>query len=387
MAAMRAARQNDRNIKCIISGFYVTVYSDHADTDPWMMLPGDDFPDVTKQALPFQVTNIEGVLPLNTQIGVFPKKTVPDALYEPLFGQNAQMTIDDSERCDTRTGQPMHSYAILDAAKVINLPERIERSGLEYRCLFSGRAYDDLKNVAPWIVRLEEGNSFTRSLFTRSNASWNAWDNEPGIFFRSSAAIMDLQRHFRRFTRVKDVSGTWYLFRFWDPAVAQVHFLHIFENPHLWRNWLVTASGEQIKSLIICRASGMCTFYTLTEAVHTPEQRVFFLSQEEINKLRQNRMERSYENIARRLLKNLPQETFESLRNTTQRVAVRFVDFGFRQKSSIFALTWYELHHGPNFERYLDKTVLRSLNDKTKDEERRISELRNFLDNKQRGYS
>lgn len=46
-----------------------------------------------------------------------------------------------------------------------NLPDLLERSGLEHRCLFNGSAYDDLRNVAPWIVRLEERSAFTRHLF------------------------------------------------------------------------------------------------------------------------------------------------------------------------------------------------------------------------------
>ncbi|MEP4929489.1 MAG: hypothetical protein ABJT31_17080, partial [Hyphomicrobiales bacterium] len=60
-------------------------------------------------------------------------KTVPDALYEPLFGQP-----DDT---------PLHTYAILDAAKFPNLPELLEVSGLVHRCLFKGDAFDELKDA------------------------------------------------------------------------------------------------------------------------------------------------------------------------------------------------------------------------------------------------
>ena len=114
-----------------------------------------------------QIDTIDGVEPLDAQLGVVELKTVPDALYEPLFGQPS----------DT----PLHTYAILDAAKVPNLPELLEVSGLEHRCLFKCDAYDELKDVAPWIVQLEDGNAFTRNLFTRSDAPWHLWDNEPGL--------------------------------------------------------------------------------------------------------------------------------------------------------------------------------------------------------------
>lgn len=90
-----------------------------------------------------QIDTIDGAEPLDMQFGVAVLKTVPDALYEPLFGQPA----------DT----PLHTYAILDAAKAPNLPELLEASGLAHRCLFKGSAFDELKDVAPWIGSLKTG--------------------------------------------------------------------------------------------------------------------------------------------------------------------------------------------------------------------------------------
>lgn len=116
----------------------------------------------------------------------------------------------------------MQVYAILDAAKVMNLPELLERSGLEHRCLFKGDAYDEMKNVAPWIVRLEENCRFTRNLFTRSEISWHLWDREPGIYVLSRGTLNDIWRHFRKLTRVRDESGKWFYLRFWEAETAEV---------------------------------------------------------------------------------------------------------------------------------------------------------------------
>ncbi len=44
---------------------------------------------------------------------------------------------------------PHYTYALLDAAKVTNLPELLAGSKLEHRCLFQREAFDGLKNVAP----------------------------------------------------------------------------------------------------------------------------------------------------------------------------------------------------------------------------------------------
>lgn len=157
-----------------------------------------------------QIDTIDGVEPLDAQLGVAALKTVPDALYQSLFGQPSAVAL--------------HTYAILDAAKVPNLPEVLETSGLEHRCLFKGGAYDTLKGVAPWIVQLQDENAFTRNLFTQSDAPWHLWDNEPGIYLRSNGTLDEIWSHFRKFTKVRDEQGNWGFFRFWHPATAQIYF-------------------------------------------------------------------------------------------------------------------------------------------------------------------
>ncbi|MBK4215607.1 DUF4123 domain-containing protein [Paracoccus caeni] len=177
-------------------------------------------PDVSRSACSStaKIHVIDGVEPLGTQIGVFPKRTIPEALREVLFGQQDMMVAGDSSRRDseTQTAPPLQTYAVLDAAKVANLPELLEDSGLEHRCLFKGDAYETLKNVAPWIVRLEEESHFTRSLFTQSKASWHLWSVEPGIFLRSRHGLDEVWRHFRKFTRTQNRQGKWFYNRFWD---------------------------------------------------------------------------------------------------------------------------------------------------------------------------
>lgn len=146
-------------------------------------------------------------------------------LYETLFDQ-PDPTEDELARAegDAKTTYPLYTFAILDAARVLNLPEMLETSGLEHRCLFKGQAYEDLKNVAPWIVRLEDANSFTRNLFTSLDVPWHMWDAEPGIYLRSRGTLDDMWAHFRKFTRVQDEQGKWYYFRFWEPKSVTLLF-------------------------------------------------------------------------------------------------------------------------------------------------------------------
>lgn len=190
--------------------------SSSTDDDPWISHAEDRTETLPRQSA-LHVESIEGVEPLDTQIGVFPKKTVPDALYDALFGQP---TLPKTEIAaaggEPAVVPPMHTYAILDAAKLTNLPELLERSGLEHRCLFKGDAYDELQNVAPWIIQLKEGNSFTRNLFTRSEAHWHLWDKEPGIYVRSRRALDDMWRHFRKFTKIRNERDDWLYLRWWE---------------------------------------------------------------------------------------------------------------------------------------------------------------------------
>lgn len=175
---------------------------------------------VDRYELRFEV--IRDVRPLGTQIGVFPKMAAPAALHEPLFGQPKRIKhVPDTNKPDTNKmayAPPLLTYAILDAAKIPNLPELLARSGLQFRCLFKGEAFDELKDVAPWIVALDQEDSFTRNLFTDSEAPWHLWSAQAGIFLRSTATLEELWRHFRKFTRVPDAAGKWYYWRFWEPA-------------------------------------------------------------------------------------------------------------------------------------------------------------------------
>lgn len=187
--------------------------------DPWST-QGIDPHDAISSAIPTTtITRIDDVEPLDEQIGISPKRSVPVKLQNALFGQ----LEDKAAGLIVGRDQPLYTYAILDAAKIPSLAEAIENSGLKHRCLFIREAYASLKDVAPWIVQLEEGNRFVRNLFTRSNAGWHLWDSSPGLYIRSPVSLDELWKHFRKFTRVRDESGKWFYQRFWEPEMLKVY--------------------------------------------------------------------------------------------------------------------------------------------------------------------
>lgn len=184
-----------------------------------------------ENALSFET--IEGVEPLEPQFGVWPKQSVPTAIHAALF-----LPVDPSD--DPAEQEELLTYAVLDGAKINGLAEALEQSGLAHCCLFSGDTFDAAKHVAPWLVRLEDGNDFTRKLFTAGPQTWQLWERKTGIFLRSSHEISALRAHLRRFTNVPDARGTAYIFRFWDPdwigalltAYFDDGFSRIFEKVH-----------------------------------------------------------------------------------------------------------------------------------------------------------
>lgn len=154
--------------------------------------------------------------PLDAQIGVEPKRCVPAGLEPLIFGQ-PPASAREREIAGPGPLPPMLSYALLDAAKVPNLADLLAGSGLEHRCLFKGEPAETLRDVAPWLVRLEPEARFTRNLFTAGKMPGALWDRRPGVLIRSRAEFQPLWAFLRKFTRLQDEAGKWFYFRFWEP--------------------------------------------------------------------------------------------------------------------------------------------------------------------------
>ncbi len=172
-----------------------------------------------------RIEDLGPIEPLDGQLGVHPRKTVPDALYESLFGQPEPIEQEIAQYGEKDLVPPMKLYAILDAAKVKTpgLRRILDTSELDFACLLTGQDYDELKDSAPYIVELKEGNDFTRTLFTYNpkfsdkHLSVHLWHQEPGLYVRSRANLIELGVHFAKFVRVRDENGKRFFFRFWEP--------------------------------------------------------------------------------------------------------------------------------------------------------------------------
>ena len=181
-------------------------------------------------APPYEI-NLIDVAPLSDQRQSTELKKIPDKLRDPLFGHPTATAAESRAfEGDPNDLPRLQTYAVLDAAKVQGLPEMLETSGLEHRCLFTGEAFDELKDAAPWIVKLEQDAPLLEYLFTQSDAPWHLWDAEPGVFLRSTKPLKEVWSYLRKFTRIKDEAGNWFYQRFWEPATL-THALNLDSSP------------------------------------------------------------------------------------------------------------------------------------------------------------
>lgn len=336
---------------------------------------------------------IANPVPLDDQFGVFPPRTVPETLREPLFGQpEPTMAEIAAAGGDPDKVPPMQTYAILDAARVANLAVTLDTTELEHRCLFKGAARNTLKDVAPWIVRLEEGNRFTRHLFTKGPAGWHLWDRDPGLYIRSRAGLDDLWRHFRKFTRVQDEHGQWFYFRFWEPRVARTYFDAIRSDEQRFARWFLVnrAPRHQVAAFIgITAMAGPPAAFVVRAPLTLDDAAApaFELGQRERTAFSRARREAYLAALPVLLARTFPDRMAEFSAADADRFIRRSVsrmdDFGIRQRDNIFRLVALDLHTGGTFERSDADGILRQILEAEipeDDKMRRLSERMGALD-------
>ncbi|WP_406721212.1 DUF4123 domain-containing protein [Thioclava litoralis] len=312
--------------------------------------------------------NLPKVRPLDAQFGVWPRKNLPESVSEYLFEDSI---VENSETL-------RQTFAILDAAKTSALPSMLQESGLANVSLFNGKAAEDLAEVAPYLVQLDVNNDFVRRLFTDTDSRVGLWRCQLGIFIKSDATLEKLQRVFRKFTRVRDQEGKWSFFRFWEPEVASVHFEYLLRHSELAQRWFHTADGHSINYTIFL-LDGCAAQYSMKKSTSPDVSPPFQLQNAEKQAFKARRMEKSLELIRHRLARLFPDKSTSQIHDTVQMITARFVPYGFRNTGSLFALSWFELQHGPNFDQKMPLKMLRDLREVNTPEDLRIAKIRACL--------
>lgn len=107
-------------------------------------------------------------------------------------------------------------WAVLDCARDERIYPALRMSGLDYRCLYSGRLSPALEQAAPYLVELAPTYTFASRLIDMG------WGRSWGLFLRI-ADPSNLRPHLRSLLRVRDESGRVLIFRYYDPRVLRTY--------------------------------------------------------------------------------------------------------------------------------------------------------------------
>lgn len=106
---------------------------------------------------------------------------------------------------------PLRAYALLDASQSADIPVCLQGFPSPATCLFNGAAYDDLAEVAPWLVELHRySNVWDWLVEDGFGQNW-------GIFLHSQLPLPKLKTHLKKFVKIDDPDGVAYYFKYYRP--------------------------------------------------------------------------------------------------------------------------------------------------------------------------
>jgi len=108
-------------------------------------------------------------------------------------------------------------WAIVDGARDRYIYWFLLNSHLTQSCLYSGLKTQALAEAAPYLIQLYRDDRLTRRLIEEG------WGSSWGVFLKYDASVHPLRRHLRSFLRVRDTSGRFLMFRYYDPRVLRVY--------------------------------------------------------------------------------------------------------------------------------------------------------------------
>jgi hypothetical protein len=337
---------------------------------------GDDGQVVEPESY-LNITEIEGVEPLDLQMGAWPLKTIPDALQEPLFGQPAPTEAEIEHYGNVGAVPPMKTYAILDAAKMpYLLTSLLEDSELRYQSLFQGQTQEDLKEHAPYLVELEDNNSFTRRLFTGPKGVNGLWEKELGIYVRSRAGFDELRKHFRKFTRVQDEAGKWYFFRFWEPIFGSILDADEFKKDVAPLTAIFAPQEPTITSVTMCRSSS-CNMLRID---NTPSLRTstWKLDEESKRAIKNFKTRADIHDIIQTVGQRFP-DKHSAQPAALHGVSKALLKIGFRKREHFAMLLTYEALLGPDFIKEYESGKIEAIIQSSRSADEAVNTIKKFL--------
>lgn len=163
----------------------------------------------------------ENIKPLDRQFGVYPRLSAPISLHPFLFDDLCPSHAAIAHYGSKTDVPQLRTYLVADAQAFPDWDIIKKNLRTPHRCLFTGKAEQNLGHIAPHLVELVQGDDFTRRLFTfldgvDEGSDLHHWHRNFGIILRSRENFDTVFNHLRHFTKLQDRDGKWHFRRFWD---------------------------------------------------------------------------------------------------------------------------------------------------------------------------
>lgn len=202
-------------------------------------------------------------LPDQDHLPFWEKEWIAPELKNLLFGQ--MEAEDDTNSILLRT------YLIVDAylyTKIRGFFDLDLIDEIPVKCLFQGKAGEQLKAVAPYLIDLtlseiawddkDKISDFHKYYFDKQ------WHQGTGIFVRSTIGIEGIYQHFRKFTQLQDEHGKWYFFRFWEPKIFRDYMNDLSHQEGKIMKWF---GGNAREITMIAIITGILHSYVLAQDI------------------------------------------------------------------------------------------------------------------------
>jgi hypothetical protein len=142
-----------------------------------------------------------------TDIAIYPSDPA-DSLEEALAGELQKVCAD----------KELHPYLLLDASRSPEIRFVLQTLSDDALCLFDGAAFEDLAEVAPWLVPLSVHNDDVLSWFMDEG-----YGNDWGLFLLAGHASRRVKTSLKRSIRVSDETGKEMYFKYYRPSVFNTY--------------------------------------------------------------------------------------------------------------------------------------------------------------------
>jgi hypothetical protein len=253
-------------------------------------------------------------------------------------------------------GAPDHVFALIDAtlrseaAGIFDL-DVIDRPAT---CLFSGAAFEQYAEAAPWLVDLSVADAEAEDLSEHKDFFERHWPTQTNVLIQTNTSMADLKRHLRRFVQLPVIEdNTRRFFRFWDGRLLP-DFLRAVasDGPRARRMGL---TDDDIELCYICQGpDGPIAFVPDAKALAPLPVSAMTLSFKDFDATARAehaaRCARMAQRIQSDFAVHLSGRSIEQITSTVRAAVDRFIGFGFREHAHLHFFAAWSVLYGVGFE-------------------------------------